>query len=101
MQISDKAKIILNALHRGGYSAYVVGGCVRDYFLGIHNSDTDIATSALPQQTEKILTAQNIKVVETGLKHGTVTAVMDKTPFEITTFRADGEYKDSRHPQHF
>ena len=100
MQISDKAKIILNALHRGGYSAYVVGGCVRDYFLGIRNSDTDIATSALPQQTEKILTAQNIKVVETGLKHGTVTAVMDKTPFEITTFRADGEYKDSRHPQH-
>ena len=66
MQISDKAKIILNALHRGGYSAYVVGGCVRDYFLGIRNSDTDIATSALPQQTEKILTAQNIKVVETG-----------------------------------
>lgn len=100
MQISDKAKIILNALHCGGYSAYVVGGCVRDYFLGIRNSDTDIATSALPQQTEKILTAQNIKVVGTGLKHGTVTAVMDKTPFEITTFRADGEYKDSRHPQH-
>lgn len=99
MQISDKAKIILNALMSAGYSAYAVGGCVRDHFLGNINSDTDITTSALPQEVEKILAEKNIKVIETGLKHGTVTAVIDKTPFEITTFRSDGEYKDSRHPQ--
>lgn len=99
MQISDNAKIILNALKSAGYSAYAVGGCVRDHFLGNINSDTDITTSALPQEVEKILAEKNIKVIETGLKHGTVTAVINKTPFEITTFRSDGEYKDSRHPQ--
>lgn len=99
MQISDSAKKIINTLIANGYSAYVVGGFVRDHFLGIPDSDTDIATSALPCEVEKILSSKNIKVVETGLKHGTVTAVIDKTPFEITTFRTDGEYKDSRHPQ--
>lgn len=99
MQISSKAKIVINALADAGFSAYVVGGCVRDYFLGNQTSDTDITTSAKPCEVEKILADKNIKVVETGLKHGTVTAVVDKTPFEITTFRTDGEYKDSRHPQ--
>lgn len=99
MQISSKAKIVINALADAGFSAYVVGGCVRDYFLGNQTSDTDITTSAKPYEVEKILAYKNIKVVETGLKHGTVTAVIDKTPLEITTFRADGEYRDSRHPQ--
>ena len=98
MQISLKAKIVINALTQAGFSAYVVGGCVRDYFLGNQTSDTDITTSAKPFEVEKILSDKNIKVVETGLKHGTVTAVIDKTPLEITTFRADGEYKDSRRP---
>ncbi len=99
MQISSKAKIVINALADAGFSAYVVGGCVRDYFLGNQTSDTDITTSAKPCEVEKILADKNIKVVETGLKHGTVTAVIGKTPLEITTFRADGEYSDSRHPQ--
>lgn len=99
MQISSKAKIVINALTQAGFSVYVVGGCVRDYFLGNQTSDTDITTSAKPFEVEKILSDKNIKVVETGLKHGTVTAVIDKTPLEITTFRADGEYKDSRRPQ--
>lgn len=99
MQISSKAKIVINALADAGFSAYVVGGCVRDYFLGNQTSDTDITTSAKPCEVENILADKNIKVVETGLKHGTVTAVIDKTPLEITTFRADGEYRDRRHPQ--
>lgn len=99
MQISSKAKIVINTLADAGFSTYVVGGCVRDYFLGNQTSDTDITTSAKPCEVKKILADKNIKVVETGLKHGTVTAVIDKTPLEITTFRADGEYRDSRHPQ--
>lgn len=99
MQIATEAKIVIDALSNAGFQAYVVGGCVRDYFLGNPNSDTDITTSAKPQEVEKILSDKNIKVVETGLKHGTVTAVIDKVPLEITTFRADGEYKDSRRPQ--
>lgn len=99
MQISTEAKIVIDALSKAGYQAFAVGGCVRDYFLGNPNSDTDITTSAKPLEVEKVLAHKNIKVVETGLKHGTVTAVINRIPLEITTFRADGEYKDSRHPQ--
>lgn len=99
MQISTEAKIVIDALSKAGYQAFAVGGCVRDYFLGNPNSDTDITTSAKPFEVEKVLADKNIKVVETGLKHGTVTAVINRVPLEITTFRTDGEYKDSRHPQ--
>lgn len=100
MQIQPEAKFIINALENAGFSAYLVGGCVRDDLLGKPVSDTDITTSALPAEVEAVLKNLNIKVVETGIKHGTVTAVMDKTPFEITTFRSDGIYKDGRHPEH-
>lgn len=99
MQIPDNAKKIINALSEKGFDSYVVGGCVRDFLLGKPVSDTDIATSALPKETEEILNSKHIKVVETGIKHGTVTAVIDKTPYEITTFRTDGDYKDSRRPE--
>ena len=88
MQISSKAKIVINALADAGFSAYVVGGCVRDYFLGNQTSDTDITTSAKPCELEKILADKNIKVVETGLKHGTVTAVIDKTTFRDNNFQS-------------
>lgn len=97
--IPKNAEIILNLLNKNGYKAYVVGGCVRDYILGKNGGDIDITTSALPMVIEQILTEKNIKVVETGLKHGTVTAVIDKEQYEITTFRKDGDYKDNRHPQ--
>ncbi len=99
MQIHDNAEKIINALCENGFDSYVVGGCVRDFLLGKPVSDTDIATSALPIETEKILRSKHIKVIETGIKHGTVTAVIDKTPYEITTFRTDGEYMDSRRPE--
>ena len=99
MQIPDNAEKIINALCENGFDSYVVGGCVRDFLLGKPVSDTDIATSALPIETEKILRSKHIKVIETGIKHGTVTAVIDKTPYEITTFRTDGEYMDSRRPE--
>ena len=99
MQIPDNAQKIINALCENGFDSYVVGGCVRDFLLGKPVSDTDIATSALPIETEKILRSKHIKVIETGIKHGTVTAVIGKTPYEITTFRTDGEYKDSRRPE--
>lgn len=99
MQIPAGAEKIINALENAGYKAYLVGGCVRDHLLGKSVSDTDITTSARPNEVESVLAKLNIKVAETGIQHGTVTAVLDKTPYEITTFRSDGEYKDSRHPQ--
>lgn len=89
--------MILNKLHTGGYQAYAVGGCVRDSIMGITPQDWDICTSALPEQIMEAFADE--KVIPTGLQHGTVTVVMDGTQYEITTYRIDGEYRDSRHPE--
>ena len=100
MKISENAEKLINLLSENGYKAYAVGGCVRDYLLGKPEKDIDITTSAKPEAVEDILQKQNIKVVETGLQHGTVTAVMNGEPYEITTFRKDGEYKENRRPEY-
>ena len=87
---------LLTRLERAGYSAYAVGGCVRDSLLGIAPHDWDICTSALPEQMQAVF--RDLHTVETGLKHGTLTVIMDHVPYEVTTFRVDGGYSDHRHP---
>lgn len=87
----------IDALKKSGYEAYLVGGSVRDIAMGKNPFDYDITTSALPDEIKKVF--KDEKTVDTGLKHGTVTLVTEKGALEITTFRIDGEYKDSRHPQ--
>ncbi len=99
MIISDKANIIISALENAGYEAFFVGGCVRDCLMNRQCNDIDITTSAKPEELESVLNENGIKYVETGIKHGTVTAVLDTESFEITTYRTDGEYLDSRHPE--
>lgn len=99
MKVPKNAEKIIEILNQNGFKAYAVGGCVRDYLLGKHAGDIDIATSALPFQVQEILAKQCIKVIETGIKHGTVTAVINEEMYEITTFRKDGEYKDNRRPE--
>ena len=79
-----------------GEDAYVVGGSLRDIMLGREPSDFDLAASALPQVTSKLFS--DMRVIETGIKHGTVTVIVEGSPIEITTFRIDGSYTDSRHP---
>lgn len=86
----------LKLLEASGYEAYIVGGCVRDYIMGIEPHDYDITTSALPEETKQVF--KRYKVIETGIKHGTVTVLMDYEPIEITTFRVDADYIDGRHP---
>lgn len=81
-----------------GYEAYVVGGCVRDSLLGLEPHDWDICTSATPDEILAICAERKIKTIETGLAHGTVTIVVDGGSYEVTTFRIDGDYSDSRHP---
>ena len=88
---------VLRRLNAAGYQAYAVGGCVRDMARGVPPHDYDICTSALPAQTERCFAGE--RVVETGIKHGTVTVLMAGEPYEITTFRTDGDYLDGRHPQ--
>lgn len=100
MRIASDAKMIIEILEQAGYEAFAVGGCVRDFLMGRPCDDMDITTSARPAETEKILNNHHMKFIETGLKHGTITAVTDGGSFEITTYRTDGAYTDNRHPEH-
>lgn len=86
----------LNILVAAGYQAYIIGGCVRDYLLGKTPHDFDITTNALPSDMEWLF--NNYPLIKTGIKHGTVTVVIDALPLEITTFRCEGEYIDKRRP---
>lgn len=97
MKIPENPKKIIEQLISANYSAYVVGGCVRDMQLGRPVHDWDITTDALPQQVIEAL--PDIRIFETGLRHGTVTAVLNGERIEITTFRLDGKYIDNRHPE--
>lgn len=90
------AAFVLKRLNENGYQGYVVGGCVRDSLLGREPKDWDVCTDALPEEMQRIFRDQH--VIETGLKHGTLTVMYDHEPFETTTFRVDGEYTDHRHP---
>ena len=94
IRIPAGAEQILHRLEEKGFEAYVVGGCVRDSLLGREPHDWDITTSATPQQVKQIFP----RTVDTGLKHGTVTVLLDREPYEVTTYRIDGDYLDGRHP---
>ena len=94
--IPNGAQNIIDTLEASGYEAYVVGGCVRDSLLGIVPHDWDICTSAVPSEIESCF--EDRRIVETGLQHGTVTIIEDGVSYEVTTFRIDGKYSDSRHP---
>ena len=96
IKIPDNANTIINTLQNNGHSAYVVGGCVRDSLMGRIPHDWDICTSATPEQMLEIF--KDFRVIETGLKHGTVTIVINGEQYECTTYRIDGKYSDNRRP---
>ncbi len=95
LKLSNGAKTVIDCLSAHGFSAYAVGGAVRDLLLGKTPYDFDITTSAKPEQVKSLFP----HTYDTGIKHGTVTVLIDKESLEVTTFRADGEYIDSRKPQ--
>lgn len=97
MTIPTYAETALNILEAAGHTAYVVGGCVRDSFMGRTPGDWDICTSALPEVTHSLF-QDRFHVIDTGLKHGTVTVVIEGHPLEITTFRREFGYSDHRRP---
>lgn len=94
IKIPDKVKFIIDTFYENNYEAFMVGGCIRDSLLSKEPKDYDIATSALPNITESLFE----KTIPTGIKHGTITVLLDKEPFEVTTYRVEGEYKDNRRP---
>jgi len=95
IKIDENARYIIDKLYDAGFEAYVVGGCVRDSLLGKSPKDWDITTSASPNQVKKIFN----RTIDTGIKHGTITVMLKKCGYEVTTYRIDGEYDDSRHPK--
>ena len=92
--LNDNIKNFASVFKENGFSLYIVGGAVRDFLLGIRNSDYDFCTDALPEQIMSMFK----KVIPTGIKHGTVTVLFKKESYEVTTFRTEGAYSDQRHP---
>ncbi len=95
MNIPKQVVYIIEQLEKNGFEGFIVGGCVRDYILGFLPKDFDITTDALPQDIKNIFDY----TIDTGIEHGTVTVVLDRQNFEVTTYRIDGEYKDNRRPE--
>lgn len=95
IKLPKQVSYIIGELEKHGFEAYAVGGCVRDSILGRTPDDWDITTSAKPQQVKEIFQ----RTIDTGIEHGTVTVMIEKTGYEVTTYRIDGEYEDSRHPK--
>ena len=96
IRMDEGAAELLDTLHRAGYAAYVVGGCVRDSLLGLAPHDWDLCTAARPEQVMELFGEK--QCIPTGLQHGTVTVKRDGRLYEITTFRTEGSYSDGRHP---
>ncbi len=95
INMPEKVNQIIAMLLEHGYEAYAVGGCVRDSLLSREADDWDITTSASPYEVKELFK----RTVDTGIQHGTVTVLLDKEGFEVTTYRIDGEYEDGRHPK--
>lgn len=95
IKVPEKAKYIIDTIMAAGYEAYVVGGCVRDSILGRVPMDWDITTSARPEEVKGLFA----RTIDTGIQHGTVTVMLDREGFEVTTYRIDGKYEDGRHPK--
>ncbi len=95
IEIPRQVEKIITILNQGGYEAYAVGGCVRDTLLGRKPEDWDITTSALPEQVKNLFH----RTIDTGIQHGTVTVMLERIGYEVTTYRIDGEYEDGRHPK--
>lgn len=95
MKLPNNVQYILEKFNSNGFEAFIVGGCVRDYLLNKKPQDYDITTNAFPEKIEDLFD----KTIPTGIKHGTVTVLIDKTPYEVTTYRVDGEYLNNRKPK--
>lgn len=96
LTLPENVRYILDKLTRSGYEAYIVGGCTRDMLIGKTPTDYDITTSATPEEVKSVFS--EYRTLDTGIKHGTVTLLYLGAPYEITTYRTEGEYTDSRHP---
>ena len=96
MRLPKNLEFIISRLNASGHRADIVGGCVRDFMLGKIPNDYDVTTDATPDELREIFS--DLRTVDTGIKHGTLTVIIDSEPYEVTTYRKDGTYSDNRHP---
>lgn len=96
MKYTEEIRFVIERLEARGFEAYLVGGALRDALLGRKPGDFDVTTAALPSEMQEVFA--DVRTIETGLKHGTLTVLVNGKPIEVTTFRIDGEYLDARHP---
>ncbi len=94
--LSEEALFVINELENNGFEAFAVGGCVRDFLMGVPINDYDITTNATTDEIKEVFS--DCKTIDTGIKHGTVTVLVNKIPFETTTYRLETTYSDNRHP---
>lgn len=97
IKLPEAVALIIDRLNRAGYRADIVGGPVRDFLLGKEPHDFDITTPATPDEVKAVFS--DLRIADTGIKHGTVSIIINHLSYEVTTYRIDGEYKDSRHPE--
>ena len=97
IEITEEIKIIFDTLNNAGFECYMVGGCVRDFLLNKSPHDIDFTTNATPEEMKECF--KNFSVIETGIQHGTLTVLINHIPFEITTYRTDGDYLNCRKPE--
>ena len=97
MPLPASVQTVLRVLSQGGFDAFPVGGCVRDWCMNMKPHDFDVATSATPDEMRQCFAA--FRTLDTGLRHGTLTVLIGHEPVEVTTFRVDGAYKDHRRPE--
>lgn len=96
IDVPDNVRLLVKRLNAAECAAYPVGGCIRDSIIGRVPKDWDVATSALPNKIKNVFS--DFTVLDTGIEHGTVTVLIDNYPYEVTTFRTDGDYSDNRRP---
>ena len=95
--IPKEVSFLIDTIYENGYEAFMVGGCVRDGILNLTPNDYDITTSATPQEIMNIF--KDYKIIDTGIKHGTVSIILNNNIYEITTYRIEGEYENNRRPK--
>ena len=102
-RIPEEIKYVIDSIRNAGHDAFLVGGCVRDFIMGLAPKDFDVTTDATPAQVHEIFegskdTLDPPHLIDTGIKQGTVTVIKNHVPVEVTTYRRESNYSDGRHP---
>ncbi len=98
IDLPEEVEYVIDEIISAGYEAYLVGGCVRDFIMGVIPKDYDVTTDATPDEVHRVFDNMDVHIIDTGIKQGTVTVIRNHVPVEVTTYRTESTYSDNRHP---